>query len=145
MPIELVVFDMAGTTVYDDDAVNICLRRALLDAGVAVDRESVNDVMGEAKPVAIAKLLNRVRGTAVPSDDAEVGDIYAAFERLMLEFYLYDPGVRASDGADEVFAALQQRGVRVALDTGFNRLIADAILKRLKWYGSDLVDATVTS
>jgi phosphoglycolate phosphatase-like HAD superfamily hydrolase len=56
--IQLVVFDMAGTTVHDDDAVNVCLRQALnAGAGVEADRESVNRVMGEPKPVAIAKLL----------------------------------------------------------------------------------------
>ena len=32
MKIELVVFDMAGTTVRDDDAVNPCLREALARA-----------------------------------------------------------------------------------------------------------------
>ena len=30
---ELVVFDMAGTTVHDEDSVNRCLRDALAAAG----------------------------------------------------------------------------------------------------------------
>ncbi|HLK56747.1 MAG TPA: hypothetical protein VKU00_09290, partial [Chthonomonadaceae bacterium] len=59
MPVQLVVFDMAGTTVYDGDAVNICLREALASADVTVTREAVNGVMGIAKPVAIRMLLEQ--------------------------------------------------------------------------------------
>ncbi len=34
MNVQLVVFDMAGTTVYDGDAVNVCLRGALQAADI---------------------------------------------------------------------------------------------------------------
>ncbi|MCZ7635203.1 MAG: hypothetical protein M5U12_03590 [Verrucomicrobia bacterium] len=54
MKIELVVFDMAGTTVRDDDAVNLCLRDALHAGGIDVTRDEVNEVMGIPKPTAIA-------------------------------------------------------------------------------------------
>ena len=48
--IELVVFDMAGTTVNDEDAVNRCVRDALGAAGLAVSPADVNRVMGLPKP-----------------------------------------------------------------------------------------------
>jgi phosphoglycolate phosphatase-like HAD superfamily hydrolase len=50
MQIELVVFDMAGTTINDDDGVNRCVRAALEQVGVAATREAVNQVMGIPKP-----------------------------------------------------------------------------------------------
>ncbi len=62
MRIELVVFDMAGTTVYDGDAVNTCLRAALDAAGCAVSRDMVKQVMGIPKPVAIQWLMERHYG-----------------------------------------------------------------------------------
>ena len=46
MKIELVIFDMAGTTVRDDDSVNVGLREALRAAGIEVSRDEVNRVIG---------------------------------------------------------------------------------------------------
>ena len=142
MPIDLVVFDMAGTTVYDGDAVHKCLMTAVAHAGVPATRDQVNALMGMPKPLAIRDLVSSFRGTP-PSDD-EVAAIYADFEQLMLDYYRHSPHVRETDGAGDVFRALRARGIKVALDTGFNRVIADAILDRLGW-DSTLVDATVTS
>ncbi len=57
MHIELVVFDIAGTTVRDDDSVNRCLRAALEAAGIRRTAAAVNRVMGLPKPEAIAILV----------------------------------------------------------------------------------------
>jgi phosphonatase-like hydrolase len=146
MKIQLVVFDMAGTTVYDDDAVNRCVREALGEFGVHVDRDAVNRVMGEPKPVAIATLLADARGEALETVRSLVAPIHARFERRMLDHYRRSPAVRAVDGAEEVFAALKARGIKVALDTGFNRPIVQAVLERLAWNADGtLIDVVVTS
>ncbi len=55
--IELVVFDMAGTTVHDGDGVNSSFRAALSAVGVEADRAVVNGVMGLPEPEAIRRLL----------------------------------------------------------------------------------------
>jgi 2-aminoethylphosphonate-pyruvate transaminase len=141
MPISLVVFDMAGTTVYDGDAVHNCLASAVAHAGASATRNQINAVMGMPKPVAIASLLSSFR-SARPSD-AEVARVYENFEQLMLNHYRNDARVRETDRASDVFGALRARGIKVALDTGFNRVIADAIVERLGW--ASLVDAVVTS
>ena len=141
---DLVVFDIAGTTVFDGDAVGLCLRRALEKvAGEAFDRDAVNAVMGIAKPVAIRTLLAGRRGA--PPDDAEVNRIYDDFEHEMLEHYRTAPEVRPADGAADVLGELRRRGVKVALDTGFGRAITDVVLRRLGWGVPGVVDAVVTS
>jgi 2-aminoethylphosphonate-pyruvate transaminase len=63
----------------------------------------------------------------------------------MLLHYQTSPSVREAHGAAQVFAALRARGIRIALDTGFERRVADAILDRLGWSVGDTVDALVTS
>ena len=57
--IALVVFDIAGTTVNDDDSVNRCLRDSLSAAGLLVTAAQVNTVMGLPKPDAIAILIGQ--------------------------------------------------------------------------------------
>jgi phosphonatase-like hydrolase len=143
--IDLVVFDMAGTTVRDDDAVHHCLRAALTEVGVGVTRDEVNEVMGLPKPVAIALLLERRKYAGNAAPPVEVAAIYDDFLRRMIAFYRTDPAVREIDGASSVFRQLRRAGLKLALDTGFSRAIVDAILQRLGWMGTALLDATVAS
>jgi phosphonatase-like hydrolase len=143
--IELVVFDMAGTTVRDGDAVHTCLRAALESSGISVSRDEVNEVMGIPKPVAIRLLLEKYTSELTTVGEAGVMSIHTEFEVRMLEFYSSDTSVREIDGASAVFGALRSAGIKVALDTGFNRPIADAVINRLGWETPALVDAVVTS
>jgi beta-phosphoglucomutase-like phosphatase (HAD superfamily) len=58
--IRLVVFDMAGTTLQDDDAVNTCLGEALKNGGRWLKRDVINEVMGMPKRRAIELLLEPI-------------------------------------------------------------------------------------
>jgi phosphonatase-like hydrolase len=142
MKIKLFVFDMAGTTVDDaGDSVAVCLAAALANAGVVVSHAQIDPVMGIPKPMAIRELLTLVRG-GEPSD-GEVNIIHEDFRARMVAHYRSDPSVNQVPGADEVFATLKRSGVRVALDTGFDREIVRVILSRLGWDG--VVDDWVAS
>ena len=144
MDYQLVVFDIAGTTVYDGDAVGMCLRRALEHVvGLAFGRDEVNAVMGIPKPVAIRTLLEGRTGR--PSDPARVEAVHRDFERRMLAHYRTSEDVREVPGASGVFETLRRRGVKVALDTGFGRAITDGVLARLGWTVPGVLDATVTA
>ena len=144
MEYDLVVFDIAGTTVHDGDAVGTCLRRALEHvAGERFTRDEVNAYMGIAKPVAIAELLQKRTGRA-PARRG-VDDVHEDFQLRMLEYYRSSPEMKEVDGASAVFRRLRDHGIKVALDTGFGRPITDAVLARLGWTVPDVLDATVTS
>ena len=144
MNIQLVVFDMAGTTVRDDDAVNTSLREALAAVAV-VSRAEVNTVMGLPKPLAIRKLLELRQGGQGTVTAEMVASVHADFLARMLRFYRTGPGVEPMPHTLEAFDQLKAAGVRLALDTGFSRPIVDAILTRLGWKDSSLLDATVAS
>ena len=143
MTIELVVFDVAGTTVHDADAVHACLQAALAAAGVRVSREAVNGVMGLPKPTAIRRLL-REDAHGLEAADRLVESLHDDFVRRMIEHYRNDPSVREAGSARRVFSELHALGVKVALDTGFDRRILDTVLSRLGWDDGSL-DATVAS
>jgi phosphonatase-like hydrolase len=139
MGVELVVFDMAGTTVHDGDAVLSCFRAALAAAGLRAAPEAINAVMGLPKPEAVRKLT----GPAMPQQ--QVDAIHADFVARMKRYYETDPAVREVDGATALFARLRSAGVRVALNTGFSRPIVDVLLARLGWRHGQTIGATVTS
>ncbi len=102
--IDLVVFDMAGTTVRDEDGVNRCLRAALARQGIVVDRAAVNRVMGIPKPMAIRVLTGGGPGAGLDAD-ALVAVVHDDFEQAMIEVYRHDPAVRPMEGAESAFRA----------------------------------------
>ena len=144
MHIELVVFDIAGTTAHDGDAVATCLRAALSAAGLDVTPAAVNAVMGLPKPEAIANLI----AASAKSEDLRdrVDAIHVDFVARMLRHYSTDPEIREVPGASATFAALRRASIKVALDTGFNREITEVLLRRLGWTGErSPIDASVAS
>ena len=144
--IELVVFDLAGTTVYDGDAVNASFHATLAAWGIEADPAAVNAVMGLPKPEAIRMLLERFgRPRGGPPSADRFNAIHEDFTSRMRSYYATDPAVREIPGAAAAFAALRRAGIKVALNTGFFRPIAEALLARLGWRAPDVIDAVATS
>jgi len=138
------VFDVAGTTVLDGDAVIDAMIAALALDDVGVRRGAVKAAMGMPKPMAIRQLLGMVETADAAELDARVDGIYRAFVSLVKKRYRDDPLLREADGAADVFRCLRLAGIRVALDTGFSRDVLDTLLVRLGW-DSDILDCTVSS
>jgi phosphonatase-like hydrolase len=142
-PIELVVFDMAGTTVSEGGAVYQCLRDTLFANGLETTSDALQEVKGMDKYEALRILIERsaMREYLLPGLDA----IHEDFVERMIEFYRADPAVGEAPGASETFRRLRRAGVKVALNTGFSRDIAQTLIDRLNWGRDELIDASVTS
>ena len=136
--VELVVLDMAGTTVRDDGLVE----RAFVAAARSVDLAGTDD--------ALAAALDYVRSTmgqskidvfrALTDTEAAAQQATEAFEVAYLGL-IAEGGVTAMPGAEELFAELREAGLSVALTTGFSRATQNALLTTLGW--ADLVDLTL--
>jgi len=145
MKIELALFDLAGTTVKDNKDVHRVLQSALARHGVNISLEDANAVMGIPKPVAIRSLLEkRYMGTRRVTE-VWIDEIHRLFVAEMIRFYEEDPGVGEKEGVSETFRALHALGIKVAVDTGFDRPITAPLLRRLGWIENGLIDASVTS
>jgi phosphonatase-like hydrolase len=141
---QLVVFDVAGTTVDDGDAVLDCLKAAV-DPYVSVSSQDVRGVMGLPKPVAIRKLLLQHRSMPDEARDQAVEHAHRDFRAAVITRYREDPDIKPMPGVLAVFRALRQAGILIALDTGFNRDILDAVLSRLEWATDGSLAASVSS
>lgn len=135
---------MAGTTVHDKDNVNIAFRDAMSESGIEVTRDEVNEVMGMPKPLAIRIMMEKkLPANEVTEERNEA--IYQLFLQKMIDFYTNDPSVKEIEGASETFKTLKAGGIKVGIDTGFARPIAQVIIDRLGWETNGLIDASVTS
>lgn len=142
MDIRLAVFDLAGTTVKDDDFVADAFINAFMAEGIDVAAEDVNPWMGVRKTQAIAEVLYQKCGEA---DALLVERIHSSFVESMVRFYTDSEKVAPMPGAEELFRSLQGRGIRVAVNSGFPRVIVDAILLRFGWIWEGLVDDSIAS
>jgi phosphonatase-like hydrolase len=144
--IRLAVFDMAGTTIHDENSVAKAFQTALNQHGYpAVTLQEANEKMGYSKPQAIRELLEIHEPDSSKITEEFIEQIHAAFVQGMLDFYSTDPSIRPVPDAEEVFLALKEMGIKIALDTGFSRDITDIILKRMGWADGKLVDASAAS
>lgn len=135
--VELVVLDMAGTTVHDGGQVPAAFRSALAAHGVAVTDDELASVRGASKREVIRTLVTRHQPDALPS---LVDEVHDEFRAALAE--RYRAGVRAVDGVEDMFAWLRRREVRIALNTGFDRTTAELLLDALGWRDGR-VDAVV--
>ena len=142
MSIKLVVFDMAGTTVADDNDVAKVLRQAIAAFGCDVTIDDVNTVMGLPKPVAIQQLLE---ACGKPFNNALIADIHELFAEKMMAHYRAYPGIAEKAGVRETFRQLKARNIKVGIDTGFSRCIADVVIERLRWRDDNIYDVSITS
>lgn len=141
---ELVVFDIAGTTVVDRGNINEAFRNAFLTAGHEVAAKDVDAVMGYRKIDAIKIVLDQYN-VATGVSGSLIEKIHDYFTADMVRFYQQDENVQALPFAEEVFEHLQNRNIKVALNTGFTRVIANPILDRLGWRSSALINVVVCS
>jgi phosphonatase-like hydrolase len=143
--IELVVFDIAGTTVRDNGNVAQAFIDAFHDFGFTMPPAEVKKVMGFRKVDAIALLLEKF-APGHKGNELLIDRIHTRFIDTMIAYYRDDSALAPMPHAEALFASLHERGIKVALDTGFTRSITDTILHRLRWDDrSQLIDKTICS
>ncbi|MHC5543143.1 HAD family hydrolase, partial [Singulisphaera rosea] len=102
----------------------------------------VDAVMGFHKPEAIRTLVDGANASHLKG---KVDAIHDDFVARMCRFYESDPSVGEMPGARRLFESLHARGIKIALNTGFSRKIAQIIIDRFGWAEQGLVDASVAS
>ena len=134
--VELVIFDLAGTTVEDRGEVPDAFTGALAAHGISVSPAQLRSVRGASKRQAILHFIPPGRERMACAES-----VYASFREHLAQRYQSD-GVRAVTGADTTFMSLRERGVRGALNTGFDRETTVMLLDALGWSGG-FFDAVV--
>jgi phosphonatase-like hydrolase len=127
---------MAGTTVRDSNQVASAFIAALADQQVDISEEDLASVRGASKREAIARFI-----PAGADRSRRAAAAYASFRDRLREAYRAGAAC-AIEGAETAFRRLRAGGIRVALNTGFERDIADVLLTALRWT-SGVVDAVI--
>ena len=139
--IKMVVFDMAGTTVDEDNIVYKTLQRAIADHGYPFTLDQVlAEGAGKEKLQAIKSILaiNQI------DDDPLSSAIYQHFLILLNEAYTY-LDVRPQPHAAEVFQLLKQQKILIILNTGYDAETAQSLVQKLGWEKGIIYDDLITA
>jgi phosphonatase-like hydrolase len=142
-PIQLVVFDMAGTTIEDNGGVVLnSLMETVQTYELPGTSEELNALMGMNKREVFGMLAEQ----RYPGDKARANRLA---DEALKDFIArmraaYEAHLAPIPGAEETFAYLRARGMKIATDTGFDATIGGLILERLNWPGR-LIDFAVFS
>ncbi len=129
-PVDLVVFDMIGTTITASDRIPEAFEHAFDAAGIRLTADDIRSIRGRSKIDAIRELLAARRVAPVADDEAQA--VYAAFKRFLVDCYRTGP-LEPIEGAAEVFDWCRGKSIAVALSTGFDRELAMLLVNRLGW------------
>jgi phosphonatase-like hydrolase len=131
--VDLVIFDVTGTTVEDGGEIESAFASALRTFGIQLDPDRFAAVRGKSKRDALAEIL--------PPSDGRLDAAYEIFLRRLRELYAAS-GARLLPGVADCFSFLRERGVSLALNSGLDASIVEVLVERLS--SRDLFAAIVT-
>jgi phosphonatase-like hydrolase len=137
---ELVVLDMAGTTIDEGQQVYRVLAETARAHGASPSEAEIARWHGAAKHEALRALLTSRSG--IPPSHGELDAVVADFQSRLGTAYADQPP-RPLPGVPEALTTLREGGVRVALTTGFDRVILESLISALGWEGESVIDTIV--
>ena len=140
-PIQLAMFDMAGTTVNDKvdghPLMVISMMRAFAKHGIELAPDLINKHRGKQKSEAIQILLKEAADLS-PADAERVSDgVYCDF---LDELENNLSSISEIDGTTELFQHLKSKDIYVGVGSGFPMQVVQAIISRLGWLDEELLD-----
>jgi len=140
--IAMVVFDMAGTTVNENNLVYKILHQTLINDGYDCSLDLVLAVgAGKEKKAALTDILIEL-GVFTPEKIAD--QLHDSFKKNLQNAYATAPIV-SMEGADDLFAQLKLKGIKVVLNTGYDSVTAHFLIQKLHWEIGNHIDALITA
>ncbi|PJJ07821.1 phosphonatase-like hydrolase [Flavobacterium sp. 1] len=141
--IELVVFDMAGTTVDEENIVYKTVQKVINDEGYNVSlKEVLNYGAGKEKHQAILDVLKECTNLEIVELTAH--KVFLNF-KAALELAYSNLDIKTFEGTEALFKDLRDKNIKVVLNTGYDFVTAKKILIKLGWSIGETIDALVTS
>ena len=139
--IRMVVFDMAGTTIDENNIVYKTLQRAINDQGFNF---TLDEVLAEGAGKEKLQAIKSVLALKGIKDDELAEKTFKQFLILLDKAYSSED-VFEQDGASKLFEKLRSNKIFVVLNTGYNTETAEMLLKKIGWKKGTDYDLLVTA
>lgn len=140
-PIQLAMFDMAGTTVNDKvdghPLMVISMIRAFAKHGIELAPDIINKHRGKQKSEAIQTLLKEAADLS-PTDVERVGN--SVYRDFLHELENNLSAISEIDGTTELFRHLKSKDIYVGVGSGFPMQVVQTLVSQLGWLDEGLLD-----
>ena len=140
-PIQLAMFDMAGTTVNDKvdghPLMVISMMRAFAKHEIELSPDVINKHRGKQKSEAIRALLREVAELSPVDTERVVDGVYHDF---LHELESNLASISEIDGTTGLFRDLKSKDIYVGVGSGFPMQVVQAIVSQLGWLDKRLLD-----
>ncbi len=141
--IELIVFDMAGTTINEDNIVYKTLQKTISDCGYKVSLATVLEIgAGKEKFNAIKDIIFNL--VDINKIELLTEIIFEKFKKELEMTYALAK-VSVFDGVEELFNELRKKGIKIALNTGYDFRTATSLLEKIDWKRGVNYDVLITA
>ena len=126
--IRCIIFDMAGTTIDEDNLVYKSMHQALTEADIEISLEEVlSFAAGKEKKQALYDVMDHL---GIPCTVDEITKLYESFNDILIKNY-NDFKPTYCDGAQALFQYLRSNNISIAFNTGYGRHIVDILVDKV--------------
>ena len=138
--IQLVVFDMAGTVVNEGNVVYKTLQKAINEKGFDLSLDFVLEHgAGKEKHQAIKDTLAQLDSEGINSEP-----IFENF-KVLLDVAYDSLTITSFEGVTSLLKELRSKNIKIALNTGYAKPIAERLLEKMGWLKGEHYDVLVTA
>lgn len=127
--VRMFVFDMAGTTVNEKGIVYKTFKDTFKEFGIRIPDDEFVRYYGMQKTQVISEVVDRIPTI----DESNKIRIYDRFKDNLKNNYMKEDSMCPMEGSLELFDFLRERGIKVCLNTGFDREMASFVVNRLNF------------
>ncbi|MFT6319247.1 MAG: phosphonatase-like hydrolase [Granulosicoccus sp.] len=141
--IQLVIFDMAGTAINEDNLVYQTILITLKYHGIKIDLETVLEhCAGKEKRDAIRDVIEEVNKKR-PTETL-VDEIHLEFKKNLKVIY-ETAEMEVFPSVQKVLKTLKEKEVKISFNTGYTREVAEQILKNVNIQVGKDIDVLMTA
>jgi len=131
--IDLAVLDIAGTIIEDTGQVINAFAAAFRKHAILVTEAEVRTLHDASKREVFKRYIERQFGPDHPENTSRIDRAYGDFRNILETTYATE-GVQAISGAESTFTWLRDHGIKIALNTGFDRRMISVTFRSMGWH-----------
>ncbi len=140
--IKLLVCDMAGTTVNEGGLVYKTLYETIKGYDIYIKPEDMKNWYGVNKTEVLQHFINT--DNEYKYNEAILPQMLDSFKKNLKKKYFEDKSIKLMDpGLPDLFNSFRERGIKIALNTGYSVDIQEALIENLNM--RDFIDGYISS
>ena len=142
--VNLLVFDMAGTTINEKGIVYQTLYDTIKNFGLNISKNDINNWHGSNKYEVLNHYLTNDKDVSLEIRKCIQEQLHSNFDNNLKERYFTSDNIELIDPQlPELFHKIRKKDIKISLNTGYSKEIQESIIKKLNM--NEFIDDYISS